>query len=275
MARKRPIGFIFMAIINFVVALFFITCGVCANYSDSSHKWHVEINKARWDEKKLHERLKEKAPAYAPVKITGIVLGYAICVGLILSGVAMLFGGLLAKIFTLLVYAGGFVHHVLMTIYQLVWVHPAMNQFFDEVPAVLGMRAPAEVARAASLFPGYVWITWWILGCFFYLIAAAVVLLCPTSSDDDEEEDSRKSKRSKRRRDESEDDDDDEDDKPVSKKSKRPRGDDDERISSKESQRRRDDDDERPSSKESKRRRDDDDDEEDDDDRKRSRRRRS
>ncbi len=260
MARKRPIGFIIMAIVNFVVAAFFIACGVCANYSDSGQTWFVEINKDRWDQKKLHEHLKAKAPAYTPVKITGIVLGYCICVGLVLSGVAMLFGGLLAKIFTLLVYAGGFVHHVVMTIYQLVWVHPAMNQFFDQMPAAIIVgRGPAEIARAASLFPGYVWIAWWVIGCFFYLIAAAVVLLCPTSSDDDEEEDSRKSKRSKRRRDESENDEDEDEVKPVSKKSKRPR----------------DDDDERPSSKESKRRRDDDEDDDDEDDRKRSRRRRS
>lgn len=211
MAQKRPIGFIIIAIANFAVAIFFIVCGVCANISDSK-TWFVEINGVRWDEKKLNAHLKEKAPAYTPVKITGIVLGYGVCVGLILAGAALLYGGLLGKIFALLVFVGGLLHHVAMILYQLVFVHPAINQFFDQMPgAIFVGRAPAEASRWTSLIPGYLSITWWVLGCFFYLLAGIVVAVSSTASDeDDDEEGEREVKKRKRTRDYDEDEDDEE-----------------------------------------------------------------
>src|SRR5262245_13918224 len=117
MSRKRPIGFIIIAIANFVVALFFIACGVCANVSEAkSTSWFIEINRVRWDDKKLSGHLKEKVPAYTPVKITGIVTGYLVSVGLILAGAGLLYGGLIGKIFALLVFVGGLFHHIAMII---------------------------------------------------------------------------------------------------------------------------------------------------------------
>src|SRR5262245_47827556 len=93
MSRRRPVGFIIIAIANFIVAVFFIACGVCSNVSEAkTTSWFIEINKVRFDDKKLTGQLKEKVPGYTPVKITGIVTGYCICVGLILAGVALLFG---------------------------------------------------------------------------------------------------------------------------------------------------------------------------------------
>src|SRR5262245_2814203 len=195
MAQKRPIGFIIIGIANIVVATCFIVCGVCANISDST-KWFVEINGVRWDEKKLNAHLKEKAPAYTPVKITGIVLGYGVCVGLILAGAALLYGGLISKIFALLVFVAGLFHHFAMIIYQLVFVHPAINLFFDQMPgAIFVGRAPAEASRWTSLFPGYLSITCWVLGILFYLLAGIVVAISSTASGDDDE-----APRSKRKR---------------------------------------------------------------------------
>jgi hypothetical protein len=195
MALKRPIGFLIFGIFNFVVAVVFIACGICSNVSDS-RTWFIEVNGNRFDEKRLNEQLKQKVPGYPAVKITGIVLGYAVCVGLILSGASLLYGGLVGKIIAIVVYAGAFVHHVGMTIYQLVWVHPAINQFFDQIPpAIMVGRAPAEASRYTSLFPGWVSIAWWIAGCVFYLIAGLVVLISSTASDDEEVENDGKSVR--------------------------------------------------------------------------------
>jgi hypothetical protein len=224
MSRKRPIGFIIIAIANFVVAVCFIVCGVCANISDSQ-KWFVEINGVRWDEKKLNAHLKEKAPAYTPVKITGIVLGYGVCVGLILAGAGLLYGGLISKIFALLVFVAGLFHHFAMIIYQLVFVHPAINQFFDQMPpAIIVGRAAAEVPRWTSLFPGYLSISWWVLGCLFYLVAGLVVAISSTADDDDQEQDSgRKRVRDYDDEDEDDDDEDDEDEERRRRKRKRKR----------------------------------------------------
>ena len=141
------------------------------------------------------------------------MLGYGVCVGLILAGAGLLYGGLISKIFALLVFVAGLFHHIAMIIFQLVFVHPAINQFFDQMPgAIFVGRAPAEATRWTSLFPGYLSISWWVLGCLFYLIAGVVVAISSTAADDDEDEDFGRKKRVRDYDDEDEDDDEDDDD---------------------------------------------------------------
>jgi hypothetical protein len=181
MPQRRPISFVFFAIFNFAFALFFVGCGVCANISDSA-AWHVEVNGVRFDEKTLRDHLNQKLPGHKAIKITGIVLGYGTCVGLILSGIAMLFGGLLSKLFALLVYAAALVHHIVLIVYQLVWVNPAIDQFFSQIPVGMFGQPPVEVVGAIPRMSGYISVSWWFIGCLFYMVAAPVVLFSSTSS---------------------------------------------------------------------------------------------
>lgn len=221
MAQRRPFTFIILAVVNFVAALAFISCGVCANVSDGS-KWFIEVNKVRWDDQKLNARLKEKCPGYTPVKITGIVVGYGVCLGLILSGVALIFGGTLAKAFSLFVYAVGLLHHLISIVYQFVWVKPAIDQFFNEIPAAIVVgNAATEINRNIVLFPGWVSLAWWVSGILFYFAGVIVVGLSfflgsdeksKKKGDDDEDDEEE---------DEDDDDDDDEDERPRKKRGRK------------------------------------------------------
>jgi hypothetical protein len=108
-----------------------------------------------------------------------------------------------------------------MIIFQLVFVHPAINQFFDQMPgAIFVGRAPAEASRWTSLLPGYISISWWVLGCLFYLMAGVVVAISSTASDLDEDEDSGR-KRVRDYDDKDEDDDDDDDDEEEERRRRR------------------------------------------------------
>ncbi len=217
MAQKRPITFFFLAGLNFLMALSFISCGVCANVSDGS-KWFIEVNKVRWDDQKLNQRLKEKCPGYTPVKITGIVVGYGVCLGLILSGVALIFGGTLAKAFTLFVYAVGLLHHLISILYQFVWVKPAIDQFFNEIPpAIIVGQAATEVTRHTVLFPGWVSLAWWITGILFYLAGVLVVGLSFFLGSDEKS----KKKDDEGDEDEEDEEEEDEDDRPQKKRGRK------------------------------------------------------
>ncbi len=218
-----------VAIFNILAALIFIGCGVCANVTDGGGTWNVDINGKRVaDEKMLQAHLRKDVPAYPAVKITLIVLGYSACVGLILSGIALFFGKWWGKLLAAPVYALGFLHHVAFIVYLLVWVHPAIESFFNQIPRPQLFGPPIvgdgidfiiTTQSYAARWPGYVSIAWLIAGCLYYLVATPVVLFTPTASGDDDADETPISK-SRRRDDDDEDDDDDDNDKPRSKSGK-------------------------------------------------------
>lgn len=200
MPANRPASFIVFAIINFLFAVVFIACGVCANLGETA-TWHVQINNVRFDPDTLRLHLNQTLPGFTAIKITGIVLGYLICIGLILSGVALLIGKWWGGALALLTYAFAFVHHVFFLVYYIAWVLPAMNQFFNRIPP--GLFASVGVI---PMVPVYTSLAWWGVGTLYYLLAAPLVLwgCFPARRGDDEDS----ARQPRPRRDERDDDDD-------------------------------------------------------------------
>ena len=158
-----------VAAINIVAAVFFIGCGVCANVLDAGKTWHVDVNNQRVaDEKMLNTHLEKQVPGYPAVKIAGIVLGYGACIGLILSSIALFFGRWWSKLIAPPIYALCFLHHVAFIVYTLVWVHPAIEGFFNQVPrpGIFGDAADFMIKGKSfsERLPGYISIAWWIAG---------------------------------------------------------------------------------------------------------------
>lgn len=218
-----------VAILNILAAVVFVGCGACANVSDSPGEWKVEVNGKRVaDEKMLREHLAKEVPGYPAVKIAGFVLGYGICVGLILSGIALFFGRWWGKLVAAPIYALAIIHHAAMIIYYLVWLHPAIAKFFTQIPRP-GLIGPAIVGDAIDVmittqswvarWPGYVAITWWIVGILYYLAATPAVLLAPTSSGDADEK-TPPIEKSRRGDENEENEDEDDDNEPPARKVK-------------------------------------------------------
>jgi hypothetical protein len=202
---------IIIGVINLLVAFAFIGCGACANYWDMRSPWHVDVNNKRVaDEEMLQAHLKKNVPGYPAVKITGIVLGYLACAGLILASVGLFFGRWWSKFVAAPIFLLALLHHVISTVYQLVWLNPAIEAFFTQIPRPAIFNQAADVLITTQSYnarvPGYVSIAWWVIGCIYYLIATPAVLFIPVAPGAAKNDE--RITRKKRPRDEEEDDDD-------------------------------------------------------------------
>ena len=201
MAQRRPTTFIVFAIFNFLCAILFIGCGVCANLSDAA-EWQATVNGVRFDAVALKAHMERALPGYTAIKITGIVLGYVLCLGLVFSGIALLFGGLWAKLLALFVYFCAFCHHLALIVYSIFWVFPAVDHFFNQLPPML---VHVGFFTKTAIMLG---IAWQGVGCVYYIIAGSVVLFSSIAAPADEDAAPLPRQKSRRRRDDRDDDDD-------------------------------------------------------------------
>jgi hypothetical protein len=201
---------IIIAVVNLLIAIGFIGCGACANYWDARKPWNIDVNNKRVaDEEMLQAHLKKTVPGYPAVKIVGIVLGYAACVGLILASIALFFGKGWGKYVAAAIFVLALFHHLIAIAYQLIWMNPAIETFFNQIPRPAIINQAADVLITTQSYntrmPGYISIAWWVTGCIYYVLATPAVLFIPIAGPKDD----KKINKKKKPRDEEEEEDED------------------------------------------------------------------
>jgi hypothetical protein len=164
MPPSRPASYTTFAVLNFIIGGFGLLCSVCSGIEPT-----VEINH-RDVTPEMRAFLNQEIPGYTTYKITGMVVGLLLAVGVITAGVGLLVGPGWGRVLAIVVSALAILHHGGLAVFQLFFVNPALTRFFTSHAGFLGGLFSTLPKTAIFMM-----VIWELAAAVYYLIQILVL----------------------------------------------------------------------------------------------------
>jgi hypothetical protein len=151
MPLRRSGAFTAFAVLNFIVGGLLLLCAVCSGID-----WTAVNNQDVAE--LLRAFLNEQVPNYTIYKLGGAILAFVLGLGLIGSGVGLLYMQNWARVLAIICSIVGLLHHAGQIYFQLFWLNPALDRFFGQFPLVsffpkfLSLVGVVQLSAAAVYF---------------------------------------------------------------------------------------------------------------------------
>jgi hypothetical protein len=145
MARRRPGSLVTFAVLNFVLALLLLICGI-SDLAGIKGEATTVVNGLR-STVDLKEYLQENVAGYAAYPFISLTASILLAAGFVVSGVGLLQVQNWGRILAVVSAAAAMAYQLFDSVYQLGFVIPAVRNLMGGVPLVGGMAAGAYTGK--------------------------------------------------------------------------------------------------------------------------------
>jgi len=170
MARSRPTLFVALGILNILMGVLLLFCGVCGGLQAVS-KEQLTVNN-RDVSQEYRDHMNSKVPAYTPFKIGDVALRCLLALGFVAAGIGLWTVSRWGHILALLFAALAVFHQALVVLWQVVFIRPARTEFLSRLPFMdLGFLAGIETIIVVG----------WAALILLYCLGLGIALVLPST----------------------------------------------------------------------------------------------
>jgi hypothetical protein len=172
MARSRPGLFIALGILNILMGVLLLFCGVCGGLQAVS-KAQLTINN-RDVSQEFQDHMNSKVPAYTAFKIADVASRFLLALGFVAAGIGLWTVSRWGHILALLFAALAVFHQALVVLWQVVFIRPARAEFLKQFPFT-----PVDPGFIASIET--IIVVGWAALILLYCLGLGIALVLPST----------------------------------------------------------------------------------------------